>query len=215
MNIKVHFNLNHKLRVLAYGREHKNVSKTCRYFGISRESYYKWKRDYEAMGEKALINRKPCPENPKIRVPQEVEDLIIFLRSNYHLGQLRISWYLARYHGVKVSQAGVYSVLKRNGMNRLPDHWHARSMQSFKRYEKQIPGHRIQTDVKFLYFKDILTGKEVRRFQYTAIDDATRARALYIYDKHTQKNAIDFVDIVREKFPFRIQTIQTDNGHEF
>ena len=215
MNIKVHFSLIHKLRVLAYGKEHKNVSKTCRYFGISRESYYKWKRDYEIYGEKALINHKPCPENPKIRVPIEVEELIIYLRSNYHLGQLRISWYLSRYHGIKVSQSGVYSVLKRNGMNRLPDHQHARSMQSFKRYEKQVPGHRVQMDVKFLYFKDILTGREVKRFQYTAIDDATRARALYIYDKHTQKNAIDFVERVRVKFPFRIHTIQTDNGHEF
>ena len=29
------------------------------------------------------------------------------------------------------------------------------------------------------------------------------------------KNAIDFVDYVVEKFPFRIQTIRTDNGHEF
>ena len=36
-----------------------------------------------------------------------------------------------------------------------------------------------------------------------------------IYDKHIQKCAIDFVDYVRNKFPFRIHTIQTDNGHEF
>ncbi|GFE67375.1 hypothetical protein KIN_44490 [Litoreibacter roseus] len=34
----------------------------------------------------------------------------------------------------------------------------------------------------------------MRRFQYTAIDDATRVRALKIYDKHTQANAIDFID---------------------
>jgi hypothetical protein len=27
----------------------------------------------------------------------------------------------------------------------------------------------------------------VRRFQYTAIDDATRTRALYIYDKNTHR----------------------------
>jgi len=58
-------------------------------------------------------------------------------------------------------------------------------------------------------------GKEVKRFQYTAIDDATRARALYIYDRHSRQNAIDFVDKVRARFPFRIHTIQTDNGHEF
>ena len=53
------------------------------------------------------------------------------------------------------------------------------------------------------------------RFQYTAIDDATRIRALKIYEKHTQENAISFLDYVVGKFPFRIQTIRTDNGHEF
>lgn len=36
-----------------------------------------------------------------------------------------------------------------------------------------------------------------------------------IYDKHTQANAIDFVDHIIEKFPFRIKEIKTDNGHEF
>lgn len=77
-----------------------------------------------------------------------------------------------------------------------------------------MPGHRIQVDVKFLTFRD-KHGKKVRRYQYTAIDDATRIRALRSYVKHTQANAIDFMNYVIDKFPFRIHTIQTDNGHEF
>ena len=52
-------------------------------------------------------------------------------------------------------------------------------------------------------------------YQYTAIDDATRIRALKVYRRHTQANAIDFIDYVVEKFPFRINTIRTDRGHEF
>jgi transposase InsO family protein len=55
----------------------------------------------------------------------------------------------------------------------------------------------------------------VRRFQYTAIDDATRVRALKIYSKHTQQNAIDFAEYFVAKFPFRIHTVRTDRGHEF
>ena len=47
------------------------------------------------------------------------------------------------------------------------------------------------------------------------IDDATRIRALRIYRRHNQKSAMDFVDHVVEKFPFRIHTIRTDRGHEF
>lgn len=77
-----------------------------------------------------------------------------------------------------------------------------------------MPGHHVQVDVKFLDFKDG-TGKNVRRFQYTAIDDATRIRALKVYERHSQANAIDFINLVVKRFPFRIYTVRTDNGHEF
>jgi len=103
----------------------------------------------------------------------------------------------------------------RHGLNQLPKNQRKRTIESrYKRYEKQVPGHRIQVDVKFLDFiaKD---GRKITRFQYTAIDDATRIRALKSYKKHNQLNAVDFIDYVIKKFPFRIHTIQTDNGHEF
>jgi len=129
------------------------------------------------------------------------------------LGQLRISWYLKRYHGIKISSGGVYNVLKRHGLNRLPRNAKTRSLHS-RRYEKKMPGHHIQVDVKFLKLS-VKKGKPIKRFQYTAIDDATRIRALKVYNRHTQKNAIDFINYVIKKFPFRIHTIRTDNGHEF
>jgi transposase InsO family protein len=83
-----------------------------------------------------------------------------------------------------------------------------------KLYEKQTPGHHVQMDVKFLTFTD-KDGKRIKRYQYTAIDDATRIRALKVYKRHNQENAIDFLDYVIKKFPFRIKMIRTDNGHEF
>jgi len=46
------------------------------------------------------------------------------------------------------------------------------------------------------------------------IDDATRVRALNVYTRHTQKDVIHNVDYVINKFPFRIQQIRTDRGHE-
>jgi transposase InsO family protein len=210
---KAQRDIKRKLRVLNYAQEIGNVSKACRYFGISRECFYLWKRSYERNGEKALINSKPCPENPKLRTPPEIEEKILHLRRKYHLGQLRISWYLQRYHGIKISSGGVYGVLKRNGLNRLPKNAKKRTVLT-QRYEKQVPGHHIQMDVKFLKFKDP-SGKKVKRYQYTAIDDATRIRALKVYRRHTQKNAINFANYVIKKFPFRIHTIRTDNGHEF
>ncbi len=69
----------------------------------------------------------------------------------------------------------------------------------------------MQVDMKLLDF-EIEEGKKIRCFQYTAIDDATRIRTLKIYARHTQQNTIDFVNYVIVKLPFRIFTIQTDNG---
>lgn len=62
-------------------------------FGISRETYYQWKRAYEAKGKNALINSKPCPQKSKISAPESTEELILYLRTTHHLGQFRISWY--------------------------------------------------------------------------------------------------------------------------
>ena len=120
---------------------------------------------------------------------------------------------MARYHHMRVSDATIYRVLKRHGVSRLPGKLGRRKVHT-KRYNKQVPGHHIQMDVKFLIFKD-KQGKNLKRYQYTAIDDATRVRALKVYERHTQNNAIDFVDYVIDKFPFRIQQIRTDRGHEF
>jgi len=79
---------------------------------------------------------------------------------------------------------------------------------------KKVPGHHVQVDVKFLKLKDT-EGNAIKRYPYTAIDDATRIRALQIYRKHNQACAIKFIDYVVEKFPFRIGTVRTDRGHEF
>jgi transposase InsO family protein len=58
-------------------------------------------------------------------------------------------------------------------------------------------------------------GTLVRRYQYTAVDDATRIRALKVFPRHNQQSAMEFIDEVIAKFPFRIHTIRIDRGHEF
>ena len=88
-------------------------------------------------------------------------------------------------------------------MSRLPKGTRVRKIHTI-RYNKQVPGHHIQMDVKFLTFIG-KNGEKIRRFQYTAIDDATRIRALKVYERHTQANAIQFVDHVIATFPFRIR----------
>lgn len=214
MNRKAQQDIARKLKVLNHAKEIKNIAKTCRYFGICRETFYKWNRAYEGDGESALIDSKPCPENHKLRLPRAIEEKIVHLRSTYHFGPDMIVWHLQRYHNITISRNGCYRVLVRNKLNRLPENIKLRSRSKFKRYEKRVPGHHVQIDVKFLFFKD-KQGKRLKRYQYAAIDDCTRIRALKIYNQHTQASSIDFINYVVDKFPFRIKIIRTDNGHEF
>ena len=202
-----------RLRVLEHAQKTGNVRKTCRYFGIARSSFYRWKRAFDRDGESGLVNKPRVARNYPNQLSKEVVDRVLYLRKKYHLGPIRIVWYMARYHGIKISDASVYRTLCRHGVNRLPRNVGLRKIHT-KRYQKQVPGHQIQVDVKFLKFID-KSRQTVKRYQYTAIDDATRVRALKIYACHNQKNACDFIDYIIEKFPFRIREIRTDRGHEF
>src|SRR5262249_45254910 len=153
MTVQPQRDISRKLRLLNHAKDSGNVSATCRYFGISREAYYQWKRAYAAKGEAGLINSEPCPENPKLRTPKETEEKILHWRRTYQLGPLRIAWYLQHYHDITISGGGVRNVLRRHGLNRLPRNTRKRTLLT-QPYEKQVPGHHVQVDVKFLDCKD-------------------------------------------------------------
>ncbi len=202
-----------KLRVLQHAEKIGNARKACRYFGVARSSFYRWHNAYKKFGEAGQKNAKTIPKNPANQTPPEIVDKVLYLRRKYHLGPIRIVWYLARYHGIKISDAGVCRILRRNGLNRLPRGTRTRKVHT-KRHQKQVPGHHIQMDVKFLTFKG-KRGQKVRRFQYTAIDDTTRSE----HSKYTRNTpgpmpSTSSTTSLKNSL-FRIREVRTDNGHEF
>jgi transposase InsO family protein len=190
-----------------------NVSATCRYFGITRQAFYIWLRRYEELGLEGLRDRSRRPHVSPNATKADVVGKIVYLRQHYHFGPHKISMYLKRYHDVQVSPSGIWRILKRLDMSRLPaSQRYRRHTDRWKRYEKPLPGHRVQVDVKFIA---PLKGSRMKHYQFTAIDDCTRIRVLRIYDRLNQQIAIRFLDYVLEKLPFKVEVIQTDNGVEF
>ena len=96
------------------------MAATCRYYGISRQCFYTWQRRYEEHGVAGLRDRSKRPHHSPNATTDEVIGKIIYLRQHYHFGPLKISMYLKRYHDVEISQSGVWRILKRLDMNRLP-----------------------------------------------------------------------------------------------
>ena len=186
-----------------------NVAMTCRYYGITRQSFYLWKRRYEEQGPEGLRDRSRRPKVSPNATHVDVVGKIIYLRQSYHFGPAKISMYLARYHDVSISHSGVWRILKRLELNRLPaSQRYKRLDKRWARYEKQLPGHQVQIDVKFI--APIGGVPRKKHYQFTAIDDCTRLRVLRIYPRLNQRTAIQFADYVLQKLPFQVQQIQTD-----
>jgi transposase InsO family protein len=211
--IRVALEAQRRFIILEYAKDSRNVAADCRDFGVPRSSFYRWKKTYSAEGRAGLLRKRPIARSLPRQIPPEFVEKILHLRANYHLGPQRIAWYLERYHGFRTSCSSVYRTLKRKGIGPLPRNVGRRAIHT-RRYAKKVPGHQIQVDVKFLNLRTE-DDRKIRRYQFTAIDDATRVRALRIYQRHNQKSAIDFIDRVVEKFPFRIHTVRTDRGHEW
>lgn len=205
--------VNWRSKLLQHAREAGNVAQTCRHFGLSRQAYYKWKKRFDEQGDAGLADRSRRPLRSPRAKPPEVVSKILYLRQNYHFGPGKISSYLARFHQLSVTGSAVHQILCRHGLNRLPaNQKHQPHARRWHRYEKAQPGHRLQMDVKFL---ERIPGTKTRLYQFTAIDDCTRIRVLKVYDACNQSTAINFVDDVIRRLPFRIQVVQTDNGAEF
>lgn len=191
-----------------------NVAKTCRYYCISRRRYYKWYNRYLEKGSTGLIDGSRRPLHSPQTTKAEVVEKILYLRQTYHFGPKRIQMYLKRYHDIDITACGIFGILRKLGMNRLPaNQRYQPHYKRYKHYQKPRPGHHLQVDVKFL---QPIPGVAHRRYyQYTAIDDCTRIRILKIYERITQKSSIQFIDYALAKLPFSVHAVRTDNGQEF
>lgn len=88
-----------------------------------------------------------------------------------------------------------------------------------RRYpELSIPGEKVQIDVKevpYCCLRGGLLRNGKHLYQWTAIDECTRMRFVYGFEEHTPENSVKFLHLLIKAFPFKIQTVQTDNGTEF
>ena len=202
-----------RLKVLQQAADDQNVARVCRRFGISRKSFYKWRRRHAEHGDAGLCDRPRTPQRSPGATTREVISKILYRRQHYHFGPARIAAYLHRFHQILIAGSSVHRILTRHGMNRLPaNQKHQPHGKRWQRYEKPQPGHRLQLDVKFL---ERIPGTRRRLYQFTAIDDCTRIRVLKVYDACNQRTAVQFIEEVLRRLPFRVHVVQTDNGAEF
>lgn len=181
-----------------------SVSKTALKCGVPRSTIYRWIKRFKTEGKEGLNGYS---KKPKIFARQKLnlhlEQLIISIREELKFGPQRISTHLKRVHNFEISTATVWRVLKNNNIPNIKKY---KRREDIKRYSKDIPGDSVQIDV---------TKIGTNCYQFTAIDDCTRLRAVKLYPNKKATSAVDFIGYVLDTFQFPIHRIQTDWGTEF
>lgn len=205
-----------KQAVVKYA-EKSGKSSASRMYGVSLSSIKRWCKRYDGTWQ-SLLERSHRPNShPKRHTAKEEKQIKNSFRKCY----ARYGW------------DGVYSDLLRkkytrsfSGMVYAPKRMGLteqkkppKKSREQRRYPELLePGEKVQIDVKEVPY-NCLRGKTLRDgkhlYQWTAIDECTRMRFVYGFEEHTPENTVRFLAMVIKAFPFKIKTIQTDNGTEF
>jgi transposase InsO family protein len=154
-----------------------DVAVFCRAQGISRQSYYKWKRRFEVEGLDGLRDRSRRPNTVPNATPCEVEDAIVRARKELadggeFNGPFSIADRLAA-QGVSPlpSRATIARILARRGQVRAQPRKRPRS--SYRRFQAGRPNEMWQSDWTEWHLAEGVTGRRPVAIAAT-LDDHSR-----------------------------------------
>lgn len=215
-----------RLRWFDYYARCGDARKTCRYYGITPPTFYRWKNRFDPYDLTTLeeLSRRPH----KVRHPQTpaaVVERIRQLREEYpRWGREKLAVLLGR-EGVAISGSTVgraMNRLKARGLLVEPVNVRqaklARRRRRKPRYAVRRPkGYRVEGpgDLVEVDTLQVRLCPDVVRFQFSARDILFKFDGLRAYKRQTSTAASDFLHYLRKKFPFKIKAIQIDGGSEF
>jgi len=201
-----------------------NARLTCRYFGISPQTFYRWRGRYDPHNLRTLEDRSRRPR--RLRQPTwgaELAEAVLRLREEYPRWGKDKLVVLLRRGGWQVSTSMVGRIrrrLRERGVlvdpPRQPVSARKRpwcrpyAVRKPKDYCVTFPGDLVQVDTL-----DLRPLPGVVLKQFTARDVVSRWDVLMVASRATAQAARRFLDDLRERTPFPVRAIQVDGGSEF
>ncbi len=198
-------------------RRGNNISLTARHFGLTRTTVRSWIRKFKSLGVVGLKDKSHRPKN--LRKPTtSIETIIevVSIRKTYPAwSKYKIQKILADKE-ISVSVSTVGRILKRRGLinQKISRKRSKAALSPRARFPKGMrilrPGDMVQLDTKHV---NLTGGRKI--YQFTAIDVLTKQRSLKYYSSNSSRNGAEFLKCCLDKFPFKVRSVQTDNGAEF
>lgn len=180
------------------------VLKTCPH---SKRSLERWVALYVRGGIEALRPHSTEPKTQARETSIALKEQVIMLRHQTGLCAQKLHWRLKK-NGIHIHPRTIGKILKKEGLVRK---YRVKKVKyKYLRAERK-PGELLEMDVK--YVPGAIAG--LKYYQYTVIDTATRWRHLEVFDEQSTHHAISMMEIVKERFPYSIKAIKTDNHSTF
>jgi putative transposase len=214
-----------RLKWFDYYRSHSsNARLTCRYFGISPQTFYRWKRRFNPHHLENLEDRSHRPKHLRQSTASpELVAAVLKLREEYPRWGKDKLVALLREEGCLVSTSMVGRIigrLKDRGVLHEPikNHVFAHrrgirrpyAVRKPKGYEISRPGDLIQLDTL-----DIRPLPGVVLKHFTARDVISRWDTIDVCSRATASAAANFLNKLEQRMPFTVRAIQVDGGSEF
>ncbi len=181
-----------------------DVSKVCPH---SMRSLKRWKKAFQRYGIDGLVPKSTKPKTQPKETPIRIKEGVIGLRNETKLCAKKLHWKLKKQNLI-VPVSTIGKILKDEG---LVKKYRIKKIKYKHIKVERLPGELVEIDVKHVPGPI----KDRKYYQYTAIDTASRWRHLEIFDEETSLHSIEFLKIVIQKFPHKIQAIKTDNHSTF
>ncbi|SRR5579875_742378 len=209
-----------------YFQHGRNATFTCRHFGISRQTFYRWKRRYDPHDLGSLEDRSHRPQRLRQRTwtAAQAQALLALRREYPRWGKDKLVVLLRRTGvGLSTSMVGrILGDLKRRGVlvettpaadrqarrKRMRGRPWARRKPRFWPIRK--PGDLVQLDTK-----EIRPARGVVLKHFSARDMISRWDVVEVHERATSLAAARFLDSLLERMPFPVAALQVDGGSEF
>jgi transposase InsO family protein len=209
-----------RIKWFDYYKKCGNVSKTCRYFGISRQCFYEWKARYNPNNLWSLEDKPTIPKRKRQPTITGIEEMrVVALRKKYlQYGKIKLAKiYQNLYHEI-ISSWKIQQVIKKYKLYPNP----AKTAKTTRKRVNAIKKKRV-TELKkkpragFLLCLDtiVIYWKGLKRYIFTAIDHYTKVAFARMYKQASSYNGSDFLNRLLYLTDGKIENIQTDNGSEF
>lgn len=207
-----------------YDSHDQNARLTCRYFSISPQTFYRWKRRYDPYHLENLEDHSCRPR--MVRQPIYSAELIAAverLREEYpRWGKDKLAILLRR-EGFTCSASTVGRILKKlkeRGLLKepLPNHISARKSQRQRPYAVRKPKDYVAREPGDIVEVDTLDVRPLPGMvlkHFTARDVISRWDILEAHTRASSRTAADFMDTLLRRMPFPVKVIQVDGGSEF